>query len=74
MIEAATTVVKPAAGPDTASCDPLINDTIIPPTIPESRPAYNGAPDANAIPIHKGRATRKTEKPAGRSCFSKIKR
>jgi hypothetical protein len=38
-MEAATTVVNPAAGPDTASWDPLINVTTIPPIIPDKMPA-----------------------------------
>ena len=31
-----------------------------PPTIPVIKPANKGAPDANAIPKHKGNATKKT--------------
>lgn len=67
---AATKVVNPAAGPETPNEDPLIQETIKPPIIPESRPAYSGAPEANAIPRHRGSATKNTERPAGRSCFS----
>ena len=39
----------------------------MPPTIPEIMPANNGAPEAKAIPKHKGKATKKTTKPAGKS-------
>jgi len=42
---------------------------MIPPTIPETIPAYTGAPEASAIPRQSGSATKKTESPAGRSCF-----
>ena len=74
MIDAATIAERPAAGPDTANCDPLMSDTTRPPIIPERSPAYNGAPEANAIPKHNGSATRNTESPAGKSCFNHIKR
>ena len=67
-----TTVDKPAAGPDTPNCDPLINATTNPPMMPDRMPAYNGAPDANAMPKQSGNATRKTDKPAGRSCLSQM--
>lgn len=66
-MDATTNVDNPAAGPDTANCDPLINATIIPPIIPDNNPAYKGAPDAKAIPRQSGRATKKTESPAARS-------
>ena len=66
-MDAATMVVSPAAGPDTASCEPLMNDTTIPPIMPDKMPAYNGAPEANAIPKQSGSATKKTESPAGKS-------
>ena len=72
MIEAATKVVKPAAGPETASCDPLTKATTSPPMMPDKSPAYNGAPEAKAIPKQRGSATRKTESPAGKSCLSQI--
>lgn len=72
MIVAATKVDKPAAGPETASCEPLINETTIPPIIPDKSPAYKGAPEAKAIPRHSGSATRNTERPAGKSCLSQI--
>ena len=72
MMEAATIVVNPAPGPETASCEPLINETTIPPIIPDKSPAYSGAPEAKAIPKQSGRATRKTESPAGKSCLNHI--
>jgi len=73
-MDAATTVDKPAAGPETANGEPLMRETIIPPIIPESMPAYNGAPEASAIPRHKGNATKKTEIPAGKSYLSHTSR
>lgn len=42
VMDATTNVDNPAAGPDTANCDPLINATIIPPIIPDNNPAYKG--------------------------------
>lgn len=38
IIAAATTVDNPAAGPETLNCEPLNNETRIPPTIPANRP------------------------------------
>ena len=73
-MEAATTVDKPAAGPDTASCDPLITETTIPPIMPERIPEYNGAPEANAIPKQSGSATKNTERPAGKSYLIQMSR
>jgi len=73
-MEAATTVDNPAAGPDTASCDPLMTETTIPPIIPERIPEYNGAPEANAIPKQSGSATKNTERPAGKSYFIQMSR
>jgi hypothetical protein len=46
-----------------------MEEATIPPIIPVSIPANKGAPDAIAMPRHKGRATRKTTMPAGRSLF-----
>jgi hypothetical protein len=66
-IWAATIEVKPAAGPLTLVCDPLNNPTKVPPTIPASNPDNSGAPEASAIPRHKGRATRNTTRPALKS-------
>ena len=61
------------AGPDTLKAEPLKNATKIPPTIPEIIPANNGAPEANALPKHKGNATKKTTKPAGKSSLRYFK-
>jgi hypothetical protein len=61
--------VRPAAGPLTLVCEPLIRPTTIPPMIPDIRPDRRGAPDANAIPRHSGRATKKTTMDDGRSFF-----
>ena len=63
-------VVSPAAGPDTASGDLLIAATIIPPIMPDKSPAYKGTPDARAMPRQSGNATRKTDRPAAKSCRS----
>lgn len=73
-MDAATNVVKPAAGPDTPNDDPLMSDTTKPPTMPDSKPPYSGAPDASAMPIQSGKATKNTDKPAGRSCLSHKRR
>ncbi len=70
MMDAATIVDNPAAGPETLNFEPLMNETTKPPMIPDINPAYKGAPEAKAIPKHSGRATKKTDMPAGRSCFS----
>jgi hypothetical protein len=62
-----TIAVRPAAGPVTLSEELLRNPTTIPPTTPETIPENKGAPDAKAIPKHKGKATKKTTKPEARS-------
>ena len=59
----ATMMVNPAAGPLTDSSDPDKRETIIPPTIPATRPANKGAPEARAIPRQRGKATKKTAIP-----------
>ena len=41
----------------------------MPAIIPENK----GAPDASAMPKHKGKATKKTTKPAGISSFKYLK-
>ena len=64
-----TITVNPAAGPVTLNAEPLTVATRIPPIIPAIIPEKSGAPDANAIPKHKGNATKKTTNPAGRSSF-----
>jgi hypothetical protein len=63
-IWAATTAVRPAAGPLTLECDPLSAPTTIPPTMPATKPEISGAPEASATPRHNGSATRKTTSPA----------
>ena len=68
-----TITVNPAAGPLTLSADPLANATIIPPIIPAIIPENKGAPDASAMPKHKGKATKKTTSPAGKSSFKYLK-
>jgi hypothetical protein len=62
-----TIAVKPAAGPLTLNCELLSVPITIPPTIPAINPLKNGAPEAKAIPRHKGTATRKTTILEGRS-------
>jgi hypothetical protein len=47
----------------------LKNPTTIPPITPVIIPANGGAPEATAIPKHKGNATRKTTKPERVSVF-----
>lgn len=71
-IDAETKVVRPAAGPETAIGDLLIIGTTIPPIIPAKIPEYSGAFEARAIPKHNGKAIRKTERPAAKSCLSQI--
>ena len=73
MIEAATTVVRPAAGPETDICELLINPITMPPIIPAIIPESGGAPEANAMPKHRGNATKKTTIPEGRFCFKSAK-
>lgn len=67
VIAVKTMAVKPAAGPETLICDRLMVPTTIPPTTPAIIPESGGAPEANAIPKHSGRATKKTTKPDGKS-------
>lgn len=61
-----TIAVRPAAGPETDMFELLINPTTIPPIIPEIIPDNGGAPEAKAIPKHKGKATRNTTSPEGK--------
>jgi hypothetical protein len=42
--------------------------------IPDNNPPYKGAPDASAMPRQSGNATKNTERPAGRSCLSQMRR
>ena len=51
--------VSPAAGPDTLTCDPLRPPNHEAPMMPASIPENNGAPDAMAMPRHRGNATKK---------------
>lgn len=60
---------NPAAGPLTPNGDLLTDVTTVPPIIPAIIPEKSGAPDASAIPRHKGTATRKTTILAGISYF-----
>jgi hypothetical protein len=62
-----TITVRPAAGPETLNADPLANATTTPPIIPAIIPENKGAPDASAIPKHKGKATKKTTIPGSKS-------
>ena len=71
-----TIATKPAAGPLTPSDELLNSVTTKPPTIPAITPESAGAPDARAIPKHRGMATKKTIKPEGTSvfqCFSSFR-
>ena len=62
-----TIAASPAAGPETLICEPLNRPTTSPPTMPDTKPAISGAPDACAMPRHSGNATRNTTRPAMRS-------
>src|ERR1700746_1301751 len=70
-----TIPASPAAGPLTLIWDPDRTLTIRPPIIPAITPEKRDAPDPNAMPRQRGRATRKVTNPAGPSClkrFSKL--
>ena len=56
-------IVSPAAGPLTDNSDPEMRVTTTPPIIPAIKPAIKGAPEASAIPRHKGNATKNTAMP-----------
>lgn len=64
---AATMTARPAAGPLTDNDEPDSEPTTRPPTMPATSPANTGAPDADAMPMQSGNATRKTTRPAGAS-------
>ena len=66
---AAEMAVSPAAGPLTLNWELLTRDTTSPPIMPASNPEKTGAPEANEIPRHKGRATKNTVMDALKSCF-----
>jgi hypothetical protein len=51
---------SPAAGPLTCSGEPASAPTTMPPMMPVIRPFSGGTPEATAIPMHNGMATRKT--------------
>src|SRR3546814_15989256 len=55
-----TITARPAAGPLTWSGEPAIIPTTSPPMIPVIRPFSGGSPDATAMPLHRGLATRNT--------------
>ena len=72
-IEAITTVINPAAGPDTPNRELLTSPTTTPPIIPEINPEIgigenpSTVVEANPIPKHRGSATKNTTILAGRS-------
>jgi hypothetical protein len=82
VIEAITIVINPAAGPETPNLDPLKNPTTIPPTTPAINPAnILGNPsislrfvEAKPMPRHRGKATKKTTKPADKSLRQALKK
>ena len=61
-----TMAAKPAAGPETDILELEIEPMTIPPIIPAIIPDKGGAPEANAIPKHKGSATKNTTTPEGK--------
>ncbi len=73
LIPSKTNTAKPAAGPLTPRLEPDNAPTIIPPTIPATTPEKRGAPEAKAIPKHKGIATKKTTMEDGKSCYKLLK-
>jgi hypothetical protein len=62
-----TSTANPAAGPLTCRGEPASQPTTKPPTIPVIRPLAGGKPEAMAMPMHRGRATRKTTTEASSS-------
>jgi hypothetical protein len=72
LVTAAKTIaIKPAAGPETLKLELDKKPTTTPPITPVIIPAKGGAPDATAIPKHKGNATKKTTRPDNVSVFIK---
>ena len=69
VIAAKTNAAKPAAGPLTLNFEPLNEPITMPPMIPEMMPLKNGAPEAKAMPKHKGKATKNTTILEGKSFF-----
>ena len=78
-MEEITTVIKPAAGPETPSRELLNDPTTTPPMIPAIKPEIGiGAKpstevEANPIPKHKGSATKNTTILEGRSALHDLK-
>ena len=66
-IAARTIAESPAAGPETLIWELEILPTRMPPIIPEMIPENNGAPEAIAIPRHKGSAIKNTTNPEEKS-------
>ncbi|MNR24960.1 hypothetical protein D3C85_1420770 [compost metagenome] len=62
-----TSTARPAAGPLTCNGEPASQPTTMPPMIPVIRPLAGGMPEAMAMPMHKGRATRNTTTEASNS-------
>jgi hypothetical protein len=79
-IEEITTVIKPAAGPETPSRELLNKPTTTPPMIPAIKPEIgigvkpSTEVEANPIPKHKGSATKNTTILEGRSSLHDLKR
>jgi hypothetical protein len=69
-----TMTARPAAGPLTWRGEPAIEPTTMPPMMPVRMPAAGWAPEAKAMPMQRGSATRKTTSEAERSlrCFGFI--
>ena len=55
---------RPAAGPETLIGDREIAPVTMPPIAPATSPKIGGTPLALAMPKHRGRATKKTTRPA----------
>ena len=55
-----TMTARPAAGPLTCSGEPASAPTMMPPMMPVIRPFSGGTPEAIAMPMHNGIATRNT--------------
>ncbi|MNE83797.1 hypothetical protein D3C80_1806440 [compost metagenome] len=62
-----TSTARPAAGPLTCNGEPASQPTTSPPMIPVIRPLAGGSPEAMAMPMHRGRATRNTTTEANSS-------
>jgi hypothetical protein len=77
-MEEITTVINPAAGPETPRRELLISPTTTPPMIPAINPEIgmglnpSTVVEANPIPKHKGRATKNTTMLAGRSSLQEL--